>query len=72
MDRALTDPATTPPARVSRGAEVLRSGATVDGEPEVLLLPGGMRIKGPGRKERAYQGRIADLEQALEAGRRDQ
>jgi len=68
MDRALADHEPAPPAPASAGADVVRSGRLVDGEPEVLLRPRGLRVKGPGRKELAYQQRIADLEEGLAVG----
>lgn len=60
-------PLTTPPHRPP---------APHGDEPEVLLTPHGpgghprgrgMRVVGPGRRERAYQERIAALEQSLDA-----
>lgn len=70
MDRALADSEPALPVSTSGGADVVRSGRLVEGEPEVLLQPRGPRIKGPGRLELAYQRRIADLEEGLAAEER--
>jgi hypothetical protein len=50
------------PDRVVQTVVVRPGGSSPEGEPLVELRP---RVVGPGRLERQYQGRIADLEQGL-------
>jgi len=61
-------PGPAAPGTATPYSMVLRSGQTdPGGEPVVLLRPATPRVVGPGRRERTYQDRIADLQAENEA-----